>query len=78
MSSVRQILGVAVEKCQLCRHEWPADTDTVSPVRQILGVAVEKCQLSHPVSSRVAGCKLIGKMATKFDPYTSVLPLSYP
>ncbi|XP_043236204.1 serine/threonine-protein phosphatase 4 regulatory subunit 4-like isoform X4 [Amphibalanus amphitrite] len=38
--------------------------------QEILSVAVEKSQLSHPVASRVAGCKLIGRMATKFDPYT--------
>ncbi|XP_037077403.1 serine/threonine-protein phosphatase 4 regulatory subunit 4-like [Pollicipes pollicipes] len=38
--------------------------------QEILGVAVEKSQLSHPACSRVAGCKLIGRMASKFDPYT--------
>ncbi|XP_071440677.1 serine/threonine-protein phosphatase 4 regulatory subunit 4-like isoform X2 [Hetaerina americana] len=37
--------------------------------KEILHIAVAKGQLSQPVSARLACCKLIGKMATKFESY---------
>ncbi|XP_046384426.1 serine/threonine-protein phosphatase 4 regulatory subunit 4-like isoform X3 [Ischnura elegans] len=37
--------------------------------KEILHIAVAKGQLSQPVSSRLACCKLIGKMATKFESF---------
>jgi len=36
---------------------------------QILPVAIAKGQISEPISARVTACKLLGKIATKFESY---------
>ena len=36
---------------------------------QILGIAVAKGQLSRSVQSRLACCNILGKIATKFEPF---------
>ncbi|GFG30947.1 hypothetical protein Cfor_04044 [Coptotermes formosanus] len=44
----------------------------------ILPVAIAKGQISEPISARVTACKLLGKIATKFESYMlkkEVLPL---
>ncbi|PNF28861.1 hypothetical protein B7P43_G04431 [Cryptotermes secundus] len=44
----------------------------------ILPVAIAKGQIAQPVSTRLTACKLLGKIATKFEPYMlkkEVLPL---
>ncbi|XP_069691176.1 serine/threonine-protein phosphatase 4 regulatory subunit 4-like isoform X3 [Periplaneta americana] len=44
----------------------------------ILPVAISKGQISKPIGARLTACKLLGKMATKFEPYIlkkEVLPL---
>nr|XP_032818810.1 serine/threonine-protein phosphatase 4 regulatory subunit 4 isoform X2 [Petromyzon marinus] len=46
--------------------------------REVLGIATAKGQLSQAVPSRIVCCKILGKIATKFDAYTigkEVLPL---
>ncbi|CAH1262592.1 PPP4R4 [Branchiostoma lanceolatum] len=46
--------------------------------REILGIAVAKGQLSQSVQSRLASCKILGRVATKFEPYIikkEILPL---
>jgi serine/threonine-protein phosphatase 4 regulatory subunit 4 len=34
-----------------------------------LPVAIAKGQIAQPISARIVACKLLGKMATKFEPY---------
>lgn len=36
---------------------------------QILTIAIEKGQLSQPVQTRLSCCKILGKIATRFEPY---------
>jgi hypothetical protein len=36
---------------------------------QILPVAIAKGQIAQPISARLTACKLLGKIATKFEPY---------
>ncbi|XP_014681369.1 PREDICTED: serine/threonine-protein phosphatase 4 regulatory subunit 4-like [Priapulus caudatus] len=37
--------------------------------KDILNLAISKGQLSQPVQSRLSCCKILGKIATKFEPY---------
>jgi serine/threonine-protein phosphatase 4 regulatory subunit 4 len=36
---------------------------------QILPVAIAKGQIAQPISARLTACKVLGKIATKFEPY---------
>lgn len=46
--------------------------------KEILSVAIEKGQLSQPVQTRLACCRILGKIATKFEPFVikkEILPI---
>ena len=36
---------------------------------QILSIAIAKGQLAQSVQSRLACCRILGKIATKFEPF---------
>ena len=42
---------------------------SILSVPQILGIAIAKGQLSQSVNCRLASCKLLGKIAPKFETY---------
>ncbi|XP_060560936.1 serine/threonine-protein phosphatase 4 regulatory subunit 4-like isoform X3 [Ruditapes philippinarum] len=46
--------------------------------KEILTIAIEKGQLSQPVQTRLSCCKILGKIATRFEPFVikkEILPI---